>query len=48
VDDVRWLIAGQLEIDPELRGIRAPTVRLQPLPASHAAACRLLTDLARI
>ena len=42
----RWLTAARLGVDPQLSRIAVPTVWLEPLPDTHEAACRLVTDLA--
>jgi hypothetical protein len=36
---VRWLAAERLRVDPQLREVGPPTVRLEKLPTTHAAAC---------
>lgn len=44
----RWVAARRLAIDPQLRSIGPPSVWLETLPASHAAACRLVTELVAV
>jgi hypothetical protein len=44
----RWLTADRLGVDPQLRDIGMPAVWLETLPDTHAAACRLLGDLAQV
>jgi GGDEF domain-containing protein len=41
----RWLTAARLGVDPQLSRIAVPTVWLEPLPDTHAAACRLVAEL---
>jgi GGDEF domain-containing protein len=43
----RWLTTERLGVDPQLRQVGAPSVRLEPLPATHENACRLVAELAR-
>lgn len=45
---VRALAAERLRIDPHLRCVGLPPVWLERLPASHAAACRLVAELAKL
>jgi GGDEF domain-containing protein len=42
----RWIAADRLGVDPQLRAIAPPSVWLESLPAGHAAACRLVAELA--
>jgi GGDEF domain-containing protein len=42
----RWLTADKLGVDPQLKEIGVPAVWLEPLPETHAGACRLITELA--
>jgi len=42
---LRWLAAARLRVDPQLSGIPVPSVWIEPLPDTHAAACRLIGDL---
>jgi hypothetical protein len=44
----RWLAADRLGVDPNLRDVGPPAVWLERLPPTHDAACRLLTELARL
>jgi hypothetical protein len=48
VASARWVAADRLGVDPTLRDIGPPTVWLEKLPGSHAAACRLLSELAEV
>jgi hypothetical protein len=41
----RWVAADRLSVDPQLRAIGPPSVWLEQLPITHAAACRLVTEL---
>lgn len=44
----RWVAADRLGVDPQLRAIGPPSVWLEQLPGSHAAACRLVTELSAV
>jgi hypothetical protein len=46
VASTRWVAARRLGVDPQLAAIGPPSVWLEALPAGHAAACRLVTELA--
>jgi GGDEF domain-containing protein len=48
VASARWVAADRLGVDPTLREVGPPAVWLEKLPGSHAAACRLLTELAEV
>jgi GGDEF domain-containing protein len=48
VASARWVAADRLGVDPTLREIGPPSVWLERLPGSHAAACRLLSELAEV
>jgi GGDEF domain-containing protein len=48
VATARWLAADRLGVDPQLRDIGPPAVWLEKLPATHAAACRLITELGQV
>lgn len=43
--NVRWLASGRLGVDPQLSGIAVPSVWVEPLPDTHAAACQLIAEL---
>ncbi|HYS41855.1 MAG TPA: GGDEF domain-containing protein [Pseudonocardiaceae bacterium] len=43
----RWLTTERLGVDPQLRQIGVPSVRLEQLPATHENACRLVAELAK-
>ena len=43
---LRWLAAARLGVDAQLSRIAVPTVWLEPLPDTHDAACRLVSELA--
>jgi GGDEF domain-containing protein len=45
VATTRWVSADRLGVDPQLREIGPPSVWLERLPATHAGACRLVTEL---
>lgn len=44
----RWVAARRLAVDPQLRTVGPPSVWLETLPGSHAAACRLVGELAAV
>jgi hypothetical protein len=44
----RWIAADRLGVDPQLRSIGPPSVWLEQLPGTHAAACRLVTELSAV
>jgi hypothetical protein len=44
---LRQLAADRFAVDPQLRTLGHPPVWPEPLPGSHSAACRLLTELSR-
>lgn len=44
---LRNLASARLAVDPQLRTIGQPAVWVADLPATHAAACQLVTDLGR-
>lgn len=46
VATARWIATDRLGVDPQLRAIGPPSVWLESLPGSHAAACRLVSELA--
>lgn len=48
VASTRWVAARRLGIDPQLATIEPPSVWLETLPGGHAAACRLVTELAAV
>jgi hypothetical protein len=48
VASTRWLAADRLGVDPQLKEIGSPAVWLERLPATHAAACRLVSELAEV
>jgi hypothetical protein len=43
--NARWLAAARLGVDPQLNAVPVPSVWIEPLPDTHAAACRLIGDL---
>ena len=45
--ELRWSAAARLSVDPQLAAIGPAPVWLEQLPATHEAACRLITELAR-
>lgn len=48
VASTRWLAADRLGVDPQLKEIGPPAVWLEKLPGTHAAACRLVSELAEV
>jgi hypothetical protein len=48
VASTRWIAAHRLAVDPQLAAVGPPSVWLEQLPASHAAACRLVTELGAV
>jgi GGDEF domain-containing protein len=46
VATARWIATDRLGVDPQLRVIGPPSVWLESLPGTHAAACRLVAELA--
>lgn len=42
---VRWVAADRLGVDRQLREVGPPSIWLERLPATHAGACRLVTEL---
>jgi hypothetical protein len=48
VATARWVAADRLGVDPQLREIGPPAVWLEKLPATHAGACRLITELGQV
>ncbi len=48
VASTRWIAANRLGVDPQLAAVGPPSVWLERLPATDAAACRLVTELGAV